>query len=121
MDPQRVGSLRISTPIRYPNLGNHRIGTDYHIAPSWPPLSSFVVVDFRKNWRTKSITTRLSAVLYTFRLHLVSVPKGLCTQIGNTWALKYLLFRDFRARVHHNEVHGPLGYLDCRDVQCHEL
>ena len=39
-------------------------------------------------------------------------PKAPCTQIGNTWALKYFVFRDFRARVHHTEVHGPLGLLN---------
>ena len=29
---------------------------------------------------------------------------------GNTWALKYLLHRDFGAQVYYHEVHyGPLG------------
>ena len=29
--------------------------------------------------------------------------------MGNTWALTHLLFGDFRAQVHNNEVHGPSG------------
>ena len=36
-------------------------------------------------------------------------PKGPCTKIGNTWALKYFLHKDFWAQVYTYKVHGPSG------------
>ena len=40
-------------------------------------------------------------------------PAGPCTQIGNTWALKYFLFRDFGAQVDKKMHMDPQGKILC--------
>ena len=48
----------------------------------------------------------------------VPIPKGPCTQIVYTLALKYSLYRYIGPKVYTVWVHGPLGYYRSRDAKC---